>query len=68
MRDKSRKTMEITEVVGMDEHGKIILNPLFKFEEDEHKTARRVSGSLNRTQNEMVHPDKFINAGIYDYL
>jgi pilus assembly protein CpaF len=68
MRDKSRKTMEITEVVGLNDNGKIILNPLFKFEEDENTTIRKVSGSLKRTQNEMVHPDKFINTGIYDYL
>jgi pilus assembly protein CpaF len=68
MRDKTRKTLEITEVVGMDNNGKIILNPLFKFEEDENTTIRKVSGSLKRTENEMVHPDKFINTGIYDYL
>jgi pilus assembly protein CpaF len=54
--------------VGMDNNGKIILNPLFKFEEDEKTTIRKVSGSLKRTENEMVHPDKFINTGIYDYL
>ena len=67
MRDKTRKTMEITEVVGM-ENGAIILNPLFKFEEDEDSTVRKVSGSLKRTNNKMVHPDKFIASGIYDYL
>ena len=67
MRDKSRKTMEITEVVGM-KNGKILLNPLFQFEEDENTTVRKVSGALKRTQNQMVHPDKFIASGIYDYL
>lgn len=67
MRDSSRKTMAIEEVAGM-ENGKVILNPLFWFEEDEHTTVRRVSGSLKRTSNEMVHPDKFISSGIYDYL
>ena len=67
MRDKSRKTIEITEIVGM-ENGRIIMNPLFKFEEDENTTARKVSGSLKRTHNKMVHPDKFIASGIYDYL
>ena len=36
-RDKSRKTMEITEVVGV-ENGQIILNPLYKFEEDANST------------------------------
>lgn len=67
MRDKSRKTMEITEVVGL-ENGKIVLNPIFKFEEDEKTTVRRVSGKLKRTGNKMVHPDKFIASGIYNYL
>ena len=67
LRDKSRKTMEVTEVVGLKD-GKIVMNPLYKFEEDEKSTPRKVSGRLNRTENEMVHPDKFIASGIYDYL
>jgi pilus assembly protein CpaF len=67
LRDSSRKTMEITEVAGL-ENGRIIMNPLYKFEEDEKSTVRKVSGGLRRTQNKMVHPDKFINSGIYDYL
>lgn len=67
LRDRTRKTLEITEVRGL-ENGKIILNPIFKFEEDEHTTVRKVSGMLKRTGNAMAHPDKFINAGIYDYL
>lgn len=67
MRDSSRKTMEITEVVGLKDN-QIIMNPLYKFEEDEKSTVRKVSGSLVRTKNAMVHPDKFISSGIYDYL
>ena len=67
MRDSSRKTMSISEVAGLKD-GKVIMNPLFEFQEDEKTTVRKVSGSLNRTQNEMVHPDKFIASGIYDYL
>ncbi len=67
MRDSSRKTMEITEVEGI-RNGEIVLNPLFKFEEDENTTLKKVSGSLKRTSNKMKHPDKFINSGIYDYL
>ena len=67
MRDSSRKLMEITEVVGL-ENGHIVLNPLFKFEEDEHATARKVSGHLNYTGNRMAHPDKFLSSGIYEFL
>lgn len=50
LRDKSRKTIEITEVVGY-ENGHIVLNPLYVFEEDEKSTLDRVSGSLKRTSN-----------------
>ena len=50
LRDHSRKTMEITEVVGY-ENGQIILNPLYVFEEDENTTLEKVSGSLKRTKN-----------------
>ncbi|MGN0638487.1 MAG: CpaF family protein [Huintestinicola sp.] len=67
MRDFSRKTMEITEVTGY-ENGKINLNPLYRFEESPDSTLTKVRGVLKRTENHMVHPDKFINAGIYDYL
>ena len=68
MRDSSRKTMEITEVSGMKD-GNIVLNPLFKFEEDKENTRiDHVVGTLKRTENEMQHPDKFIASGIYEYL
>ena len=68
MRDKSRKTMSISEVVGL-EGDKVILQPLFQFEEDkEHTSVKKVVGSLKRTKYEMAHPEKFISSGIYDYL
>ena len=67
MRDSSRKTLAITEVTGLKD-GRVILNPLFQFEEDENTKINKVSGTLKRTKNEMVHPDKFIASGIYDYL
>lgn len=63
LRDKSRKTMEITEVVGY-ENGKILLNPLYVFEEDEYSTMEKVSGSLNRTKNKMVNDFKLKLSGI----
>lgn len=63
LRDKSRKTMEITEVVGY-ENGKIILNPLYKFIEDENSTLEKVSGSLVRTENQMKNTFKLQLAGI----
>ncbi len=67
LRDSTRKTMEISEVVGLKQ-GEIVMNPLFRFEEDGYTTVQKVSGSLNRTGAKMAHPEKFINSGIYDYL
>ena len=64
LRDKSRKTMEITEVVGY-ENGRIILNPLYVFEEDEKSTLEKVSGSLKRTENKMKNDFKLRLAGYY---
>lgn len=63
LRDKSRKTMEITEVVGY-ENGQILLNPLYVFEEDDKSTLEKVSGSLKRTQNPMKNIFKLQLAGI----
>lgn len=57
LRDKSRKTMEICEIVGY-ENGQIILNPLYVFEEDEHSTLEKVSGSLLRTENPLINDYK----------
>ena len=63
LRDKSRKTMEITEVVGY-ENGEIILNPLYVFEEDENSTLEKVSGSLKRTSNPLKNDFKLRLSGI----
>ena len=67
LRDKSRKTMEITEVVGY-ENGKIILNPLYVFEEDGNSTLDKVSGTLIRTSNEMKNTFKLQLAGIKNII
>lgn len=63
LRDKSRKTMEITEVVGY-ENGKVLLNPLYVFEEDENSTLEKVSGTLKRTNNKMQNVFKLQLSGI----
>lgn len=67
LRDKSRKTMEITEVVGY-ENGKIILNPLYVFEEDENSTLTRVSGQLKRTKNPLRNDFKLRLSGFYSEI
>lgn len=63
LRDHSRKTMAITEVLGLDEQGNIMLNPLYEFEEDENSTLEHVSGRLKRTENKMQNVFKLQLAG-----
>ncbi len=67
LRDKSRKTMEISEVVGY-ENGKVILNPLYVFIEDENTTLEKVSGSLVRTENKMQNTFKLQLSGIREEI
>lgn len=64
MRDKTRKTVSITEIVGLGLDGNIILNPLFEFTEDRKRTSlTKVVGRLERTSNAMVHTEKLAAAG-----
>ena len=68
LRDKSRKTMEITEVLGVED-GQIKLNPLYVFEEDKEKsTIDKVVGSLKRTRNPMMNDFKLRMAGIREII
>ncbi|WP_296035718.1 CpaF family protein [uncultured Gemmiger sp.] len=64
LRDHTRKTMAITEVLGLDERGNIMLNPLYEFKEDENSTLEHVSGSLIRTKNKMQNVFKLQLAGM----
>ncbi len=63
LRDHSRKTMAITEVLGLDEHGEIQLNPLYEFIEDDTSTMTTVHGKLKRTENKMQNTFKLRLAG-----
>ena len=47
LRDYSRRTLEITEVLGY-KNGEIHLNPLYVFEEEGEEASGRVLGSLKR--------------------
>lgn len=67
LRDHSRKTMEITEVVGY-KNGEIVLNPLYQFEEDDKTKLEKVHGSLNRTKNPMKNDFKMILSGIREKI
>ena len=50
LRDRSRKTMEITEVTGY-ENGQIQLNPLYVFEEDENSACESAQAEDSRNQS-----------------
>ena len=63
LRDKSRKTMAITEVVGI-KNGEIEINPLYEFKEDENSTMDKVSGRLVRTGNPLKNDYKLKLSGI----
>ena len=65
LRDKSRKTMEIVEILGYDgARHEFRINPLYRFVETEGSTKSRVEGQLVRTENPMENTHKLENAGI----
>ena len=63
LRDKSRRTMEITEVLGY-ENGEIRLNPLFVFKETAGSTLEKVEGHLVRTGNPLRNDYKLRLQGV----
>jgi len=64
LRDKSRKTMEIVEVLGYDpDTRRINLNTLYEFRESEGSSKSKVLGRLTRTENPMRNTEKLSNAG-----
>lgn len=67
LRDKSRRTMEITEVVGY-ENGQIKLNPLYQFVEHGEDENKKIIGGLERTENPMIHTYKFRMVGLSDQV
>lgn len=62
LRDFSRRTVEICEVLGC-ENGQVKLNTLYRFIESGEEDGR-VIGKLTRTENPMVHTEKLKMAGI----
>ena len=65
LRDKSRRTLEITEVVGY-ENGGIQLNPLYRFVEHGEDENGRIIGGLERTDRPLINKYKFQMAGLPD--
>lgn len=67
LRDKTRRTMEISEITGYED-GKIQVNPIYRFVEDENSTLEKVSGSLVRTENPFRNDHKLKLAGINEVI
>lgn len=66
LRDKSRKTLKIVEILGYDsETRKFGINPLYEFHELPESTKEKVVGRLERTACPMQNVQKLENAGIY---
>lgn len=63
LRDKTRKVLEIAEVIGMDGDN-IKLGTLFEFVEEGEDADGRVIGKLCRTEKQIVHTEKLQRAGI----
>lgn len=61
LRDKSRKVLEITEVLGY-QHGEIKLEPLYAFEETGMK-GEQIRGRWQKT-GEITHREKLLAAGL----
>ena len=62
LRDKSRKVLEITEVMGYEE-GQILLEPLYQFVESGEDAEGRVVGTLQK-KGELSYVEKLQSAGL----
>ena len=62
LRDKSRKVLEITEVIDFVD-GEIILSPLYEFVETGEKGSRKVVGRLEK-KGELKHIEKLQKSGL----
>ena len=66
LRDKSRKTMEIVEILGYNPvERRFETNTLYEFIETSESTKEKVIGKLVRTGKPMKNTQKLENAGIY---
>lgn len=61
--DKSRRTLEIVELLGYKD-GEYQINPLFEFEREEELQNGRIVGGLVRTKNKMQNMHKFEMSGV----
>lgn len=62
LRDKSRKILEVAEIVDFND-GEILINSLYQFQEDGMKNGK-IIGKLVKTQNSLTNIEKLERAGI----
>lgn len=62
LRDRSRRVLEISEVLNC-ENGEITINPLYVFKEHSEENGKIV-GELAKTDNQLLNNDKLYRAGI----
>ncbi|MBU5353745.1 Flp pilus assembly complex ATPase component TadA [Paenibacillus barcinonensis] len=65
LRDRSRRVTEISEVIGMQE-GKVLLNPLFRFQEQDEREGRIIGGLVQIGR--LRKGDKIRMAGLGEWL
>jgi pilus assembly protein CpaF len=63
LRDRTRRIVEISEIVGM-EQGEVQLNPLYEFKEEGEEESEIVKGKLQSTKNKLRNDLKFQMAGM----
>ena len=63
IRDRTRRVLEVAEIVGMDKD-RIKLETLFEFVEEGEDENGRVIGKLCRTEKSLIHTEKLQRAGI----
>ncbi len=64
LRDKSRKVLEVSEVLGLDDRGAVELNKIYEFVETGVDDNGKIIGELVRTKNKMINVDKLAAAGV----
>lgn len=62
LRDKTRKIMEISEIIGYRD-GQVLMNPIYVFQEDVSSESEKVIGSLCTTGNRLQNIQKIKMAG-----
>ncbi len=63
LRDKTRRVLEITEVVDCD-HGEVVLHPLFQFREISETADGYIQGTLFKTSYSLKRRSKLVAAGL----